>query len=83
MCVSACIGYASLLHIDLDPEVLKGDQADAKDWTAQGWVPGVLYGSTPGERRWWELDEPAGRGCTTEQLLALPWEGLTFSTHGT
>ena len=49
MCVLACISYASLLHIVLDPEVLKGDQADAKDWTARGWVPGDLYGSTPGE----------------------------------
>ena len=82
-CVLACIGYASLLHIVLDPEVLEGDQADAKDWAAQGRVLGDLYGSSPGERRLWELDEPAGRGCNTEQLLALPWEGLAFSTHGT
>ena len=70
-CVLACISYASLLHIVLDPEVLKGDQADAKDWTAQGKVLGDLYGSSPGKRRLRELDEPAGRGCITEQLLAL------------
>ena len=38
----------------------------------------------PGERRWWELAQPAGRGCTVQQQpLALPWEGPTFSTHGT
>ena len=30
-------------------DVLVGHQAAAKDWTAQGWVPGVLYGSTTGE----------------------------------
>ena len=55
MCVLAFISYAGLLHSILDPEVMEGDQAAAKDWTAQGWVPGDLYGSTPGQRRWWEL----------------------------